>query len=725
MSVRMERAPGATARAERPNSRPAGTILSGNAPGRRGFGNIALRALALALACNAAAAHAQVPEAEALDTVIVTGTRLERALPDTPSGVTVIEESVIRDGRQGLQLDEALTRVPGLFLQNRYNFAQGQRLSLRGFGARAPFGVRGIRIRVDGFPETLPDGQSQVGSIDLDTATRAEVIRGPASVLYGNASGGVISVETANGRDHAGTAVRAQGGSDSFFKFNAHSGGEHGDWDYHAGISHLDFEGWRQQSAVEKTLFNSKIGWNLSDTHRLEAVVTALELPTGEDPGGLNLTDLAEDRRQASEDALLLDAGQEVAQQRIGLTHEWSVGARTAIVSRAFYTRRDFEQLLPFSFPGVDNNFITFDRDFYGVDSAFKSGTKLAALPLRYTLGVEAQRQLDDRRRRGGGPQATSAELIQNEEQEATVLAAFGQIDLDLHPTVTLNLGARIDRLELSIDDRLLSDGDDSGDRRFTEASYSGGLIWRYFGPHRLYAQLATAFESPTFTEFARPDGSAGFNPAIDPQEGLNREIGFRNGFGSRLHYDLTLFSVRVDDEITPFEIDGRTFFQNAARTDREGIEAALVWDAGHGLTLTGSYTYARLRFDRFIDRDGNDLSGNDLPGVPRQNAFLEAAWQGQRAFAAIDTQITDSRYAENANDLSVGGFALVNMRGGWRFPLGSTTLEIFAGINNLLDRDYIANLRVNANQGRPLDARGFFEPGPERQLYGGIALRL
>ncbi len=683
------------------------------------------RAIVLVLAGFAGSAHAQSPDTDSLDAVVVTGTRLERALPDTPSGVTVIDASTIRDGRQGLQLDEALTRVPGLFLQNRYNFAQGQRLSLRGFGSRAPFGVRGIRIRLDGFPETLPDGQSQVGSIDLDTATRAEVIRGPASVLYGNASGGVISIETANGRDHAGTTVRALGGSDDFLKFNAHTGGASGAWDYHAGISHLDFEGWRQQSAVEKTLFNSKLGWTPNEAHRLEAVVTALELPTAQDPGGLNLNDLAEDRRQATNAAVLLDAGQDVAQQRVGLTHEWAIGERSAIVSRTFYTRRDFEQLLPFSFPGVDNNFIAFDRDFYGVDSAFKSSTPLAGLPLRYTVGIDAQRQLDDRRRRGGGPQASSSDLVQNEEQEAQVIAAFAQADLDVHPSVTVNLGARIDRLELSIDDRLLDDGDDSGERRFTEASYSGGLIWRYFGPHRFYAQIATAFESPTFTEFARPDGGAGFNPAIDPQESLNREIGFRNGFDSALHYDLTVFSVRVDDEITPFEIDGRTFFQNAARTDREGVEAAVVWNAGHGVTLTGSYTYARLRFDRFVDRDGNDLSGNDLPGVPRQNAFLEAAWQGERAFGTIDTQITDSRYAENANALSVAGFALVNLRGGWRFPLGQSTLEVFAGVNNLLDRDYIANLRVNANQGRPLDARGFFEPGPERQIYGGLALRL
>ena len=197
---------------------------------------------AICLACllgTSLTAAAQSASAVELENVVVTGTRIERALLDTPAGVTVVDEATLREGRQGLQLDEALARVPGLFLQNRYNFAQGQRLSLRGFGARAPFGVRGIRIRVDGFPETLPDGQSQIDSVDLDTATRAEVLRGPSSVLYGNAGGGVVSVETADGRSHSGTSIRAQAGGDGFRKIAARSGGSQGSLDYHAGVSHL------------------------------------------------------------------------------------------------------------------------------------------------------------------------------------------------------------------------------------------------------------------------------------------------------------------------------------------------------------------------------------------------------------------------------------------------------------------------------------------------------
>ena len=672
------------------------------------------------------AASADKTAPSELEPVVITGTRIERALPDTPAGVTVLDEATLREGRQRLQLDEALARVPGLFLQNRYNFAQGQRLSLRGFGARAPFGVRGIRIRVDGFPETLPDGQSQIDSIDLDTATRAEVLRGPSSVLYGNASGGVVSVETADGRSHPGTSLRAQAGGDGFRKIAARSGGASEAFDYHAGISHLDYDGWREQSRVRKTLLNAKLGWTPSDRQRLEAVLTVLELPQADDPGGLNLSQLAADRRQATETAKDLDAGQDVAQRRLGLTHRLATGSGE-LLTRGFFTRRDFEQILPFSFPGVDNNVVAFQRDFFGGSSEYADDIAIAGLQGRYTVGLEAQRQRDDRRRQGIDADGQRTALSERQQEQATVVAGFGQLDIALMPRLTASFGARWDRLRLAIDDRLLEDGDDSGRREFTEASYSGGLVWQLAGDHRAYASVATAFESPSFTEFARPDGEAGFNPAIQPQESLNREIGLRNGFGGALHYELTLFSVRVEDEITPFQREGRNFFRNAGQTDREGVEAMTIWRPLEPLELTASYTYARLRFDRLTDAEGEDFSGNELPGIPRQNAFLEAAWRlPGKGFAAIDAQFTGSRYAENANALRVAGYTLVNARAGVEHRLTeAVTVEFFGGVNNLLDHDYIANLRVNANEGRPLDERGFFEPAPGRHLYAGLALRL
>lgn len=653
-------------------------------------------------------------QAEPLPPVMVTGTRIDRALPDTPGGVSVVDETAIRAGRQGLQLDESLSRVPGLFLQNRFNFAQGQRIAARGFGARAPFGVRGIRIRVDGFPETLPDGQSQVDMIDLDSARRIEVLRGPGSVPFGNAGGGVISVETAEGGPETSASLRLQGGSDDFLKARAQAGGRVDNLDYHVSLSHLDFEGFREQSEVRRTLFNTRLGVQADAHQRVELVLTALDLPKAQDPGGLDAEQVAENRQQALPLAIALDAGQQVEQQRIGARYIHDAVAGGELRVQAFHTHRDFAQQLPF--PGA--SLVAFNRDFSGTGVEYLRDVQLGALPARFIVGADAQRQKDERTRFMVSPAGEVGDQTQGEGQRATVIAAFAQTDIDLLPRLTLSLGGRVDRLRLSIADRLQSNGDASGARSFTESSGSAGLVWRAVGDHRLYAGVSTAFESPTFTEFARLDGGAGFNPDIEPQTTVNRELGVRNGLGGRFHYDLTLFSVRVDDEILPFEeAGGRTFYENAGRTERDGVEVAGSWRPGGGLQTTLAYTWARYRFDRFTDLQGVDQAGNRLPGLPRQTLFAEIAWQGPDGiFLAVDSFAAGHLFADNANATRVPGYALLNLRGAWQ-PGGSGP-EVFAGINNLLDRETFANIRINAAGNR------FFEPAPDRTFFAGIALR-
>jgi iron complex outermembrane receptor protein len=164
-----------------------------------------------------AAAIGQTAQAP-LEEIIVRATMIERSLDKVPAAVSVITEDDIQLGRQQLALDEALSRVPGLFMQNRYNFAQDLRLSIRGFGARAQFGIRGIKVLVDGIPETLPDGQGSVDSIDLGATSQIEVIRGPSSSLYGNASGGVISLSSEGGRAEPYAQVRVAAGGSGFEK---------------------------------------------------------------------------------------------------------------------------------------------------------------------------------------------------------------------------------------------------------------------------------------------------------------------------------------------------------------------------------------------------------------------------------------------------------------------------------------------------------------------------
>lgn len=654
--------------------------------------------------------------AEALPTITISAPRLARELYDTPAAVSAVTREDIQQGQQRVRLDEALAPVPGLFLQNRDNFAQGQRIASRGFGARAPFGIRGIHIRVDGIPYTLPDGQAQIDAVDLDSAERIEVIRGPASVLYGNAAGGVLDITTGDGSEMRRSPVlRLQGGSHDYRKLALRQGGEHGSWAHSVSFSALDFEGYREQSAVEKRLLNARLGYRLDDDRTLSALVNLLDLPTAEDPGGLTAEEVAANRRQAAPAAAALDAGQRVEQQLLGLHYEDLDAAGGELNARAFVSRRDFEQQLPF--PG--NSLVDYRRRYYGASLDLTREETLGQRPLRYVAGLETGRQEDDRGRRAVTPQGAVSAETADEQQNATATGAFLLAELGVTEALELSAGVRHDRVRLSIDDRFQAEGiDASGSRTFREWTGSLGASYRYREGHQLYANLGTAYETPTFTEFARPDGGGGFNPEVAPQRALNRELGLRGRFANGLRYDLAAFSVRVDDELVPFEAgDGRTFYENAGRTARDGIELELDWSPALAWRVTSALTLADYRFSRFAD-DERDFADNRLPGLPRRQWHNRLTWYGSgERFASAEALYTGGFHADNANEVPVASHWLVNLRLGDSWPLGGagTRLGAHLGVRNLLDEEHFANVRINAAGGR------FFEPAPGRTLHAGL----
>lgn len=683
----------------------------------RSFHRLTLGIVALQLPLAALAEPAE------LDSILVEGTRMERSLLDTPAAVSVVDARKAQQGQQHLQLDESLARVPGLYLQNRYNFAQNQRLSIRGFGARAPFGVRGLRIRVDGFPETLPDGQSQVDSIDLDSLYRATVLRGPSSVLYGNATGGVIDLESLSGKSITGNGeLRLAGGGDGYRNAHIKSGGRRDNAHYYLGVTGLNYDGYRDQSAVEKYQLNSRIGWELDNEQAIDLYLTALDTPYAQDPGGLTRRQAHADRKQATGLAEQLDAGQQVDQQRLGIRYRNAALGGGQLQTRAFISQRDFNQQLPF--PG--SSLIHYQRVFYGVAMEYSHDLDLFGLRHRYLVGIDADRQHDDRGRRSVSATGAITGITANENQIATSNGIFLQTDTFLTDSLTLSLGARADRIEFRIDDDFLGDGDNSGKQQFNQGSFSTGVAWYALPDHTLYASISSAFETPTFTELANPSGVGGFNPNLAPQKALNQEVGMRGTLRNNLLYDLTLFSVGVKEEITPYELGGRTFYENAARTRREGMELSLEHFTSDTLTTTLAWTWARYRFERFTDRQqGQDVSGNHMPGLPQHIVFAEAAWRpGNGFFIISDVRFASAVYAENTNETRVGSHTLVNARIGKRWHFRHQALELHAGINNLFDRDYYSNIRINANSDRPDPAdRGYFEPAPGRTLYAGITI--
>jgi iron complex outermembrane recepter protein len=660
------------------------------------------------------------PAQEVLEpiTVTVTAPRLAMPLSDLPAAVDVVDSKAATRARQGLQLDEALNRIPGVFAQNRYNFAQDVRLSIRGFGARAPFGIRGLRILQDGIPETTPDGQSQVDAIDLLNVSRIEVLRGPNAALYGNATGGLVAIETRDGSDPRGHGGGMLLGSYGFQRLEATSEARRESGSHSLTFHDLRYDGYRDQSRAEKQLLRLHAG-QAFEVGDLSLHLRYLDAPLTEDPGALTAAELASDRRSAAPLARVLDSRQAAEQLTLGAQWEQPLGPGR-LRADAFATRRDYAQQLPF----FGSSQVAYERDFYGLHLGYEQDLG----PTRALFGMDLARQEDDRTRNcinaalqpscAPPGQPATGPLALDQREEARSRGVFVQTDTLLGSDWNLAAGLRHDRIRFGIDDQLQAGGEDlSGERVFNETSASGGLVWHWRPGHQAFVNAATAFETPTFTEFANPAGTGGFNPDLEPQQARSVELGVRGDAGM-LAYDLTAYSARVDDELVPFQIegDGRTYYRNAGRTAREGLEIGLELRPAPQWTLRAAASLNDFRYREFTV-DGRSLAGNRLPGLPRQQLFLEAAWSEGRRFAIVDALYTGSRYADDANTVNVESQTVLNARIGRHWDLGPLRAEGFLAVNNLLDTDAIDNIRINANFGR------YFEPAPGRSFLAGLRL--
>jgi iron complex outermembrane receptor protein len=671
----------------------------------------------------AASALAQQPAPTAqtpLEEIIVTATLLERTLDNVPAAVTVVGEDDIQVARQQLALDEALSRVPGLFMQNRYNFAQDLRVSIRGFGARAQFGIRGIKVLVDGIPETLPDGQGSVDSIDLGATSQIEVIRGPSSSLYGNASGGVISLISQGGTAEPYAQLRVSGGRYGYQKTQFKTGGETDRLNYLINVSDLSIDGYRAQSAAENKQLTGRFDIDLGNDRDLLTILNFTDQPVSDDPGGLTAANVLANPRGAAPNNVLFDAGEALEQTRLGFVYSMPAGERGTITARNYYAWRDFGNVLPTGPQGI----VDLDRKFMGGGFSYSYDGFWLDRPNRFVTGVDFDDQDDDRRRYqnlNGVPGA----LGFDQNEHVTSQGIFLQNELSVSKRVQLSFGVRFDQVEFEIGDHYFADGrDDSGSKQFEDTSPMVGLVVELTPSHHFYTTYSSAFETPTTTEFNRQDGFGGFNDTLEPQLATNFEVGFRGRLGPMQRYEVALFTIDVEDELIGREIPtspGRNYFENAGQTSRQGLEFSWVANPTDSIRTTVSYTYSDFKFDRFVETIANvpvDRSGRIIPGTSENVLFGEFTYTAPRGwFASTDLLFVDEQFGDNANAVVIDDYTVANLRFGYEADLGSFTLSPFVGINNLADEDYTANVRLNAAFAR------YFEPGPGRNGYAGLTL--
>lgn len=679
-------------------------------------------------------------QTEYLGDLTVNATRVDKSLYEIPASVSYVGMDEIQLGRQQLGIDEALVKIPGLFMQNRYNFAQDLRISIRGFGSRATFGIRGIKLIVDGIPATLPDGQGGVDSIDIGSLERMEVIRGPSSSLYGTAAGGVINMYTEDGPlDGPFVEGRASFGSDNFRKFQIKTGGQKDKLNYLVNLSRLELDGYRDNSRTENFLVNSKFRYDIDNTSDITLTANAIDSPEAQDPGGLSRTrvpfnpapgslppstGLDAGLTSAQRNNVRFDAGESVEQQQIGLLYNKSVGEKHDFILRNYYVFRNFNTNLPFGREvGAVGGIVGLDRFFTGGGGQYSYSDNLFGHKNRLTVGFDIDSQMDERinyqniaNSSAFGPKSL------DQDEDVFSWGIFLQNEFSITDSLALTAGVRYDEVEFDFTDKHFVDGtDDSGKITFTEWSPQAGLLWSVNDAVNIYGNIGTSFEPPSTREFAHPTAASGFNPSLSAQTAINYEIGVKGFLSSKINYELAVFRIETEDELVLLgnnPLSGANFFSNAGETTRNGLEAALTVKPLQGLDVSFAYTYSDFEFDKFTV-GGTSFKGNAIPGIPQQTAFIELAYYHPSGFYSIwDTQLVDQVFVDNANSDEADDYIVSNLRLGYTIDLGDKVFTPFVGINNIFDQNYIGAVRVNESNTR------FFEPAPDMNLYAGMSLR-
>ena len=642
-----------------------------------------------------------------LDEVIILATRLPTEQLKSARSIYRRDLSQSNRHNQQLTMDEALWHLPGVYAVNPLNFSQDLRISIRGFGSRAAFGVRGVKILLDGIPATTPDGQSQLDHFDPGRISRVELLSGSGSSLYGNAAGGVLDFRT---RRHLksmfGGGIKL--GSNGLSKINLSGAKVTDGTTYQGSINFAGYGGYREHSraqtyagdaAVFKTIPSGEMTFRLNVTHS----------PKAQDPGGINLQQVVADRRSARDRNVLFNGGEEITRASVSWSIDKKIQDDQDIDINSYYLIRDFNNRLPFENGGM----VSFFRNYFGTQAKYQIRGKNHHL----LLGLDLEHQSDLRRRHDNLEGIRGDETL-HQLEHFSLLGFYGQEAFDFAEKWRIEATLRLDLIRLGAKDRFLTDGDQSGRSNLSHLSPSLGLNYAWQKFQHLFIRFGHSFETPSLTELSNnPDGSGGFNLDLLPQKANHFEFGAKGRSGS-WRYEMALFYIDLDNELIPFELGdfpGRTFYQNSGSSNRTGLELSLGGNISDVFSFNLSYTYSKFQFKDF-EIDGANFDDQKLPGVPQHFASSGLQYRSEGGFfVGLDFNYTGELFANNANTVKVDHFALLHLRLGQTWQTERGNWSISAGVRNLAGSDYFDNIRINAFGAR------YYEPGAKSQLFVGV----
>jgi iron complex outermembrane recepter protein len=672
------------------------------------------------------------PQTQTLSPVVVTATRSERLLLDVPASVDVIDRETIRDAQLRINLSESLAQVPGVVILNRQNYAQDLQISIRGFGSRSTFGVRGVRLYVDGVPASFPDGQGQVSHFPLNAAERIEVLRGPFSALYGNSSGGVISLTTDLKPQPLRFEPTAAYGSNSTWRIGLSGVGGEEPNAFALDVGRFRTDGERDHSAARRDTATIRTAFLDSPLGEVRISLNWLDMPDSQDPLGLTRAQLEADPEQASPAALQFNTRKTTRQATAGADIRSQLGSNTTLTTTMWIGKRGVTQFqaipvatqLPPNSPG---GVIDFDRLFGGADirASFVTG------PVTTHVGLTAETLDEDRRGYEnfiGTTLGVQGALRRDETNTINSIDPYAQTEWRINEAWQLHAGVRASEVRFDSEDHYIvgTNGDDSGSTSFSAVNPTVGLVFKPFAAMSVYASYGRGFETPTLNELAyRADGSAGVNTSLRAARSNNIEAGVKNLWTPGLRTTLALFTIETkDDIVVSTNVGGRSAFANVGRTRRDGVEAALHWQPSEALTFIASFAAIDARFDTDFLTCGPPpcttptvpvAKGNKLPGVPAQTGYLEGKYRNPIADVALEVRAQSKLYVNDVNSDQASGYAVANLSLARTFQVGGTKPRVFARVDNIFDRQYVGSVIVNEGNAR------YFEPALGRTWLVGV----
>lgn len=668
-------------------------------------------------------------------TMIVSATPQTVSELDTPAAVSVVNGDDMRQAAPRINLSESLGSVPGLQIQNRQNYAQDLQLSMRGFGARSTFGVRGIRMYVDGIPATMPDGQGQTSNIDLSSVESVEVLRGPFSALYGNASGGVININTQTGQQPPTIEASSYYGSYGTWRYGmkatgAMGDGTHaGDVDYTVSTTRFTTTGYRDHSGARKNLANAKLGVRIDDVSKLTLIFNSVDMKAN-DPGGLSYQEWQNNPRQSPRGDQY-NTRKTIKQTQAGLRYDRQLSTRDDLSVMMYAGEREMTQYqsIPYQ-PQLkashSGGVIDMQRHYQGIDTRWTHRGELL-VPVTFTTGLNYENLSEDRRgyenfvmTNGVPDYGVKGDKRRDERNLMWNVDPYLQTSWQLTQKLSVDAGVRYSSVWFDSNDHYVTpgNGDDSGDASYHKWLPAGSVKYAVTDAWNLYAAAGRGFETPTINELSyRADNQGGLNIGLKPSTNNTYEVGSKTRIGNGL-LTAALFRTDTDDEIVvDASAGGRTSYKNAGKTRRQGAELSLDQQFAENWKLKLAWTYLDATYRTNVCGDA-DCNGNRMPGIARNMGYASFGWQPEEGwYAGSDVRYMSDIMADDENTAKAPSYTVVGLNTGYKFDYGNWGMDVFGRVDNLFDKEYVGSVIVNESNGR------YYEPAPGRNYGVGLSV--